>query len=275
MSVWIESHQALEKSHKLFDLMAAMGWSKAEAIGHLHLFWWWCVDQAEDGDLRKFTASHMALASDVPIANAEAFQAALLNAGFIETDPYLRIRNWWQYLGRFLKVRYGKKPEKWQPIEKLYSQQQELDLTAGDPTGDQPDQPTGNRTVAGMAGDITKPNQTKPNKDIKPLASQFVEVPSYEDVCAYCEAGKGIPLGFIDWWYEKRTQFWGWTRNDGQPIKWKEAVARAWARQRHKSWETREQIEAQQNQNPIPASTPSERGANAGGKNQRVQKNGF
>jgi hypothetical protein len=49
---WIESHQTLEKHPKTLDLMNATGWDLDTCLGKLHRFWYWCVDYAEDGDLR-------------------------------------------------------------------------------------------------------------------------------------------------------------------------------------------------------------------------------
>lgn len=146
---WIESHQRLEKSHKLFDLQIAMNWPKCEAIGRLHVFWWWCVDHAEDGDLRKFNDGHLALAVGLDMSAGKAFVEAMLHAGFMERSPYFRVKNWWEYFGNFLKKRYSKNPEKWKAIRDKY-------LIS---------------TEAVIPENTTKPNLTEPNQKQNPPAS--------------------------------------------------------------------------------------------------------
>lgn len=118
---WIESHQKLKDEPKLFILMASQGWSKAEAIGRLHLFWWWCVDHAEDGDLRRFNDAHLAIAVELNPNEGTTFIESMSEAGFLEREPYFRIANWWKYVSHFLKRRYKDSREKWEKVEKLYS----------------------------------------------------------------------------------------------------------------------------------------------------------
>ena len=125
---WIESHQKLKEESKLFDLAATMGWSKAEAIGRLHMFWWWCVDHAEDGDITKFTPQHFALVIDIEPAKGAEFMEAMRSAEFIEcitpsqpnSAPIFRIRNWWRYVRRFMQSRYKNEPKKWRKIASFY-----------------------------------------------------------------------------------------------------------------------------------------------------------
>lgn len=223
MSVWIESHQALEKSHKLFDLMAQMHWSKAEAIGHLHLFWWWSVDQAEDGDLRKFQPTHLALAADIPLEHADAFVAALVQAGFLEYEPYFRIRNWWQYLGRFLKVRYGKRREKWQAIERLYTTQGQPD---GNPMASTPVGGSAAIPATTTAGEITTPHHTTPKEKEKEAGGP----PSFLQVARFgFKQRSRIPVRFSAWWYSMRCDQWGWTNRAGNPVDWQDALKRQWS----------------------------------------------
>lgn len=117
---WIESHQKLKEEPKLFELMMQMNWSKAEAIGRLHMLWWWCVDHAEDGDLTGFNNTHLALAVELNGEEGARFVAALNRAGFVDREPFFRIHNWWKFCNRFMKQRYKDSPEKWRRIEKMY-----------------------------------------------------------------------------------------------------------------------------------------------------------
>jgi len=130
---WIESHQNLEKHPKLFDLMAALGWSKAEAIGRLHLCWWWCVDHAPDGDLRGFHDGHLALAVELDSGDGKDFVSAMVKAGFFERDPYFRVRNWWQYAGNYLRRRYNRKPAEWRKVQAAYAPECSTDVVGSTP----------------------------------------------------------------------------------------------------------------------------------------------
>src|SRR3990167_6728749 len=52
---WIESHQGLEKNGKLLEFANTLGINRYQAIGHLHSLWWWALDNAEDGNLKRFS----------------------------------------------------------------------------------------------------------------------------------------------------------------------------------------------------------------------------
>lgn len=151
---WIESHQKLKDEPKLFDLMIVLNLSKAEAIGRLHMFWWWCVDHAEDGDLSKFNDAHLALAVELNPCEGKKFIEALTNAGFLEREPYFRIRNWWKYIKRFLQQRYKDYPDKWRKIEKLYTVS--VTDTVTDTVNQETNQPTNQPN-------ITKPTNQPPS----------------------------------------------------------------------------------------------------------------
>jgi len=120
-SIWIKSHKNLRDNPKLFVLMAVMGWGRAEAIGRLHLLWWWCVDHAEDGDLRRFDDMQIAMAVELDADRGKMFSEALLKGGFLEREPYFRMHNWWKYAGRYLQSKYKDHPDKWKVIQEKYS----------------------------------------------------------------------------------------------------------------------------------------------------------
>ncbi len=130
---WIESHQGLEKHPKTIRLMAAMSWDLDVTLGKLHRFWWWCVDCAPDGDLRKYSNDVMAAAVGLPFSVGMRFVEAMVDAGgrgedgnvlpgFLERKPYFRIHEWWEYFGPFLQVKFKKNPEKWRRIRSLYAE---------------------------------------------------------------------------------------------------------------------------------------------------------
>lgn len=98
---WIESHQSLAAHPKTKRLARRLGVPVPQAIGHLHLLWWWAIDYAPSGDLSRF--------EDADIADAVLWEgdagwlvAALVDAGFIDGKV---IHDWDEYTGRLLDRR--------------------------------------------------------------------------------------------------------------------------------------------------------------------------
>jgi hypothetical protein len=119
---WVESHQALRDHPKVFDLMALMGWDLDTTIGKLHRFWWWCVDYAEDGDLRKHNESRLGAAVGITDPDeAKRFVRAMVDSKWIDDEPFMRVHDWWDYIGLFLQRKYGsKKKDRWESIQGMY-----------------------------------------------------------------------------------------------------------------------------------------------------------
>lgn len=116
---WIESHQKLERHPKLLDLCNKTGWNKDEALGKLHRLWWWTLDFAEDGVLKKYNP-HQYLS---PLTNdklpAEKLLNILKDTNFIDKDG--KIHHWWDYAGRYLKGKYKtSNPKRLKEIQKIY-----------------------------------------------------------------------------------------------------------------------------------------------------------
>jgi len=76
--------------------------SLPQAIGHLHLLWWWALEYAEHGDLSAFDAADIADAA-MWEGDSAAFVQALTTAGFMDADQ--RIHDWQDYAGRLLEQR--------------------------------------------------------------------------------------------------------------------------------------------------------------------------
>lgn len=150
---WIESHQALEKHPKVLRLSRLAQWTVPETIGKLHIFWWWCLDYAPDGQLDKFDVEVIANVFGVTQDAQKFVVQTLTDVGFVDFAPQLRVHDWWDYAGRFLQVRYKRTPKMWKEIKRLY----------GDAK-----QPTNNRTTTGLSAinnhKPNQPNQTKPNQ---------------------------------------------------------------------------------------------------------------
>jgi hypothetical protein len=100
------------------------GWTLDETIGKLHRLWWWCLDYALDGNLAKHPFGVIAGSIDVPPDQASTFVMNMVKARLFDAEPYLRVHDWWEYAGRYLKLKYKEKPEKWQEIKALYENPQ-------------------------------------------------------------------------------------------------------------------------------------------------------
>uniref|UniRef100_A0A6M3J741 Putative replication protein n=1 Tax=viral metagenome TaxID=1070528 RepID=A0A6M3J741_9ZZZZ len=111
---WLESHQEIDNHPKLSLLISLTKSSKNECIGILHRLWWWTLSYAENGYLGKYNP----LAITTFLSIEEVFYSHLITSGWIDDDNY--IHDWWDYVGRFLQVKYKHKPEKWQEIKALY-----------------------------------------------------------------------------------------------------------------------------------------------------------
>lgn len=115
---WIESHQTLREHPKVYVLVDALGVSKAQILGHLHLIWWWCVDYAPDGVISQ---------NDVTVARAgewtgdpKQFVTALVTAGFIDrVDDVLVVHDWGEYRLHYDLVRERQSRQKEQTRERV------------------------------------------------------------------------------------------------------------------------------------------------------------
>lgn len=149
---WIESHQGLREHPKTLMLMQKMGWNSDVTIGKLHRFWWWCVDYAEDGDLRKFNDGIIATAVGLDSSCGKTFVESMVDcgfevgSGFIDREPYFRVHDWWNYIGKFLQAKYRQSPEKWHKVRDLYVMSKSLSLTA-------------TKNLQPNLPNLTKPNQ--------------------------------------------------------------------------------------------------------------------
>lgn len=155
---WIESHQQIERHPKTLRLMKITGRDTDSAIGLVHRFWWWCMDYAENGQLARYSTG------EIDQILGGGLTEALIGAGWIDDNP-LRVHDWWDYAGPFLRSRYKREPERWQAIRDLY-------CTSIVPV-------TGN-------GHLTKPNLTnQPNQPVgAPRQASQSEAPR-QGVCDY------------------------------------------------------------------------------------------
>lgn len=145
---WIESHQELARHPKAKKLARLLGVSLPAAIGHLHFFWWWAMDYAQDGDISKYDPEDIADASGWE-GSPDIWFKALLESEFIDSDK--RIHDWFDYAGRLVERREQNKERKRRSrTKKTHSDGGHVDVTRdGSVTGS---------SVTGL------PNQTQPNQ---------------------------------------------------------------------------------------------------------------
>ena len=101
---WIKSEQALGQHPKLKLLANELKISIPQAVGHLHLLWWWAVDYAENGDITRYKEF-------VPFSaqwegEPTGFTEALIKHGWIDDDDgNLTIHDWVEYTGALIEIR--------------------------------------------------------------------------------------------------------------------------------------------------------------------------
>lgn len=99
---WIESHTTLRANKKLKPLCDDLGISRAQAIGHLHMLWWWTIEHREDGDLSSLFPRDIADACDWT-GKPDTLIKALKKRGWMTQD--MKIKDWMQYAGRLIRER--------------------------------------------------------------------------------------------------------------------------------------------------------------------------
>src|SRR5690242_7335279 len=97
---WLESHQELANHPKTRKLKRRLGIGTAQAVGHLHMLWWWALDYAQDGDLSRFDLGDICDACEWD-GGEHAFMDALVDAGFVDSN--LCIHDWNEYGAKYLK----------------------------------------------------------------------------------------------------------------------------------------------------------------------------
>jgi DnaD/phage-associated family protein len=109
---WIESHQELARHPKTKKFARMLEISLPSAVGHLHFFWWWAMDYAQDGSLARYDAADIADACGWE-GEASTLQNALIESGFIDDEnDDLIIHDWHEYAGRLIEKREQNKERK-------------------------------------------------------------------------------------------------------------------------------------------------------------------
>lgn len=207
---WIGVHQNLKDHPKTLDLMNIMDWDLDTSLAKLLRFWLWCVDYAEDGDLRKHNDARLAVAVGLDAKDGKRFVEGMVQSGWIDRDPYFRVHEWWEYFGKFLQTRYKQTPEKYQRIKNMYDCSNTVQIT----------------------DNITQPNTTQPNLTKKEICR--FSPPIMEDVKKYClERKNGVD--YVKWhnFYSAKN----WMIGKNKMKDWQAAV-RTWEQKKEevKEW---------------------------------------
>lgn len=146
---WIESHTVLSRHRKVKDTARALRIRPAYLIGHLHLLWHAALEQAEDGDLTRWSDEFIAEAADFP-GDAPQFVRLLRDHGWL--DGRL-LHDWTDYAGKYLIGKYAKDHrdrlvEIWAKHGKQYGKR----IPKDSPTDSQLDPNQTPRTLLGRLG---------------------------------------------------------------------------------------------------------------------------
>ena len=105
---WIPLHQTLPTHRKTRKLARELGLSVPQdipqVVGHLCIFWLWCIDNVSDGVLSALDMYDIADAAGWA-GDAETFYRAMIKSGFIDdadAENPIRVHDWEQYIGRYV-----------------------------------------------------------------------------------------------------------------------------------------------------------------------------
>lgn len=115
---WTESHTVLIRHRKTINLAIFLGIEPVHAVGHLTVFWHNVLEQAEDGDIAKWSDEFIAQSACWK-GDANTFCKALRSVGWLDNDG--KIHDWLDYAGRYLYNKYhSSNPQKWEKIRRKH-----------------------------------------------------------------------------------------------------------------------------------------------------------
>ena len=195
---WIESHQELWRHPKTKKLARLLGVSVPTVVGHLHGIWYWALDFAQDGDLRRYDPEEIA---DAALWEGEPgrFIEALVAAGYLDqTDNGLAIHDWYDYAGRLIEQREARRE---QDRARKQRQRERKKVEAHDGHGEVTEESRvtpGNVTLLPY---LTKPNQTEQDN------TETTTPPSPSDEGSDGGTKSLVEARFLEFWkaYPKKT----------------------------------------------------------------------
>ncbi len=114
---WFEFHDEVVEHPKTMDMMSLTGYDLDTTIGKLARFWRWCNRYAQDGDLRKHNKERWANAVGLSGKAGAAWSDALIASGYVDTEPYHRVHDWWDYRKHYFKSKYKNDADKWKAVQ--------------------------------------------------------------------------------------------------------------------------------------------------------------
>jgi hypothetical protein len=130
---WIKSEQSLANHPKLKAFARDLGISEVEALGHLHLMWYWVLEYADTGLVTKHI-DFLPEAMKWEKSNNDLIEALIIH-GFIDRDDdgSLRIHDWYDYSGNFVEKRLYNRIKKQESRDRIVEKEEKLDdLTSFD-----------------------------------------------------------------------------------------------------------------------------------------------
>lgn len=227
---WIESHQTLARHPKVIRLSSLLRIHKAQAIGHLHLLWWWTLDYAPTGDLSVFASCELGSAAEWP-GDAEKFRRAMVESKLLDESGM--IHDWHEYAGKLVEQREADRLRK--RVQRTSGgHPADIQRLSGVPNPTYPTQP--NPTQEGAVADapvceVPKPKKPKPPETIPEGFNRFWSLypgPRKADkgLCLKrwrefgCEQVSEAVLSGLNAWRASHD----WTKDGGQyvcqPLRW-------------------------------------------------------
>ena len=228
---WIESHTNLDRHSKLIRFQTAMRWSRNEAVGFLHRFWWSVLEVSPSGDVTALTLPEvMSETLNMKLDVVRVAIERLEEYGFIERNgERVFVHDWLDYAGRFLRSKFSKKREElvsiWALHGKVYGEKEDTDTQPTPRSNSTDTLPT--RTLPNLTvPNQTVPDRTKPkDKDIGTDRPKFTK-PTVDEIRDFIRSNRYDvdPGKFYDF-YESN----GWKVGRNQMRDWK-ATVRNWDR---------------------------------------------
>ena len=108
---WIELHQTMPQHPKTKRLARALGLKVPQdipnVVGHLCMFWLWCLDFAADGDVSKWSEDELSDAAGWQ-GDPAIFVDAMCQTGYLDADDDggLSVHGWDKYTSRYQDLQF-------------------------------------------------------------------------------------------------------------------------------------------------------------------------
>lgn len=116
---WIKIKGDFYNNPKVSHLADKMGWTNYHAAGFLCHFWDWILTHNDSGDLTDTNFTTISKCLGIDIVTSETLYQALKDTGWVDTEPYLRVHQWWLHQKEYLKLKYYS-TGMWKEIQKAY-----------------------------------------------------------------------------------------------------------------------------------------------------------